>query len=397
MGVAGDMLSAALLGLEKDPDAAVAELNALGIPGVVYSLERTARCGIAALRVAVSVNGEVEGCAHHHHHAHHHHGHHEHRSLADILGIVGSIGLPERVKEDVSEVYRMIAAAEGRAHACTVDEIHFHELGAMDAVADICAVCWLMHRLSPGEVVSSPLNLGGGTVKCAHGVLAVPAPATAFLVEGVPAFADASAACELTTPTGAALIRRFASRFGAMSEMRISSVGHGAGSRDMEGRANILRCFLGEAGGCRADEVAEFVCNIDDMTGEDMSFACDRIFEAGALDVAMVPAMMKKGRPGTVLVVLSALAKRDAVADAIFRHTTTIGFRERVCSRRVLERREESLSLDGGLTLRRKTVAAPCGERSKVEHDDLAAFALARGISIAEARDGAFLHIFSVH
>ena len=234
-------------------------------------------------------------------------------------------------------------------------------------------------------------------MKCAHGVLAVPAPATAFLVEGVPAFADASAACELTTPTGAALIRRFASRFGAMSEMRISSVGHGAGSRDMEGRANILRCFLGEAGGCRADEVAEFVCNIDDMTGEDMSFACDRIFEAGALDVAMVPAMMKKGRPGTVLVVLSALAKRDAVADAIFRHTTTIGFRERVCSRRVLERREESLSLDGGLTLRRKTVAAPCGERSKVEHDDLAAFALARGISIAEARDGAFLHIFSVH
>ena len=395
MGVAGDMLSAALLGLEKDPDAAVAELNALGLPGVVYSLERTARCGIAALRVVVSVNGEVEGHAHHHHA--HHHGHHEHRSLADILGIVGSIGLPERVKEDVSEVYRMIAAAEGRAHACTVDEIHFHELGAMDAVADICAVCWLMNRLSPGEVVSSPLNLGGGTVKCAHGVLSVPAPATAFLVEGVSSYADASAACELTTPTGAALIRRFASRFGAMPEMRISSVGHGAGSRDMEGRANILRCFLGEADGCRADEVAEFVCNIDDMTGEDMSFACDRIFEAGALDVAMVPAMMKKGRQGTVLVVLSALAKRDAVADAIFRHTTTIGLRERVCSRRVLERREEALPLDGGFTMRRKTVAAPGGERSKVEHDDLAAFALARGISIAEARAAAFSRTFSVH
>jgi len=384
MGAAGDMLSAALLELAPDPEAAVARLNAIGVPDVVYALERTMRRGIAASRLVVSVGG-AEECAHGHNHERHHH-EHVHRSLDDIMRIVGSLALPEKAKADVAEVYGLLAAAESRAHGRPVGEVHFHEVGALDAVADIAATCLLMSELAPDRTVASPVNLGGGTVRCAHGVMSVPAPATAFLLEGIPAYGDGEVSCELCTPTGAALLRHFADDFGPMPAMRVRNTGCGAGKRDFEERANLLRATIGDgAESDGEDVVCELKCNIDDMTGEAVAFACERIFDAGAVDVLTVPATMKKGRPGVVLVALCARGRRDGVVAAIFRHTSTIGVRETVCRRSVLVRREESATLPDGTALRRKVSEGHGVRREKVEFEDVASLARARGISLEEA------------
>ena len=386
MGAAGDMISAALLELTPDPDAAIGKLNALGIPHVIYARERTARCGIAATRLVVKVDGVEEHAHAHHHHHHEAHAHHHHHSLDDILRLVDSLALPEKAKGDARQVYALLAEAESRAHGRPVGEVHFHEVGALDAVADIAAACWLLGEIAPDEIVASPVNFGGGTVRCAHGVLPVPAPATAFLLEGIPAHGDGEVLCELCTPTGAALVKHFADRFGPMPPIKAEKTGFGAGTREFESRANLLRATIGEsATRDGSDSVCELRCNIDDMTGEAIAFACDRIFDAGALDVLTVPATMKKGRPGVVLLALCAPDRKDAVTAAIFRHTSTLGVRETTCRRSVLARREETVTLPDGSTLRRKVSEGFGVRRGKVEHDDLAAYALSHGLSIAEA------------
>ena len=255
MGAAGDMLAAALLELMPDADAALSQMNAFGIHGVAYARERMAKCGIMGTHLSVKVHGEEEGRddremhghEHGHGHGHHEHGHHEHKSLAHILHLVGHLALPEKVKGDVAAVYQLLADAESRAHGRPVGEVHFHEVGALDAVADIAAVCWLLAELAPDEVVVSPIHVGSGTVRCAHGILPVPAPATAFLLEGVPSYSDGSVQGELCTPTGAALLKHFATRFGPQPTMSVKAVGYGAGAREFEGRANLLRASLGES------------------------------------------------------------------------------------------------------------------------------------------------------
>ena len=400
MGAAGDMLAAALLEIMPDRDAALARLNSLGIPGVVYSAERVQRGGIAGTLLHVHVHGEEEGHhhGHHHeddHHAHHHHDHHhEHHSLDDMLKIVAGLDMSAAAKGHAEAVYRLLADAESRAHGRPVGEVHFHEVGALDAVADIAAVSFLIGELGVDEIVASPVNMGGGTVRCAHGVLPVPAPATAFLLEGVLAHADDPSLGELCTPTGAALLRHFARSFGPMPAMRVSAIGHGAGGKAFEGRANLVRASLGEADGCGEDEVFEIACNVDDMTGEEIAFACERIFAAGALDVATVPVQMKKGRPGIIFLVLSSRAAHDAVVEAVFRHTSTIGLRETVCRRHVLSRREEVLPAPDGGTMRLKVAEGYGVRREKVEHEDLARSARSMGASLMELKyeDHGFHH-----
>ena len=380
MGAAGDMLAAALLELHPDPDGVLSRLNGAGLPGVAFRRERAVRGGIAGTRLVVEVEGPVEGDGEH--------GHGGGRNLEEGLAMVGSLALPEGVRAAAREVYRMIAEAESRVHGRPVGEVHFHELGALDAVADIAAVCLLMAELAPEEVSATPVNVGGGTVKTAHGVLPVPAPATAILLEGIPSHGDSELARELCTPTGAALLRRFVGRWGAMPPMTVSGVGHGAGMGDFPGRANLVRCTMGEAAGdgeeIGGDEVFELVCNLDDMTGEELAFAMERLFEAGALDVAIQPAIMKKGRPGHVLTALCASSCRQTVLSAMFRHTTTLGVRARRCRRWTLERRDDAASLPDGTTIRRKIAEAPGLRRAKYEHDDLAALARSRGISLRE-------------
>ena len=234
MGAAGDMLTAALLELLPDPDEFVKELNALGIPGVLFNKESSVKCGVTGTHIAVTVNGREETNHEHHYHEHahqrlhdsheHHHGHH-HSGLHDIEHIVREhLTLPENVQNQVMAVYGLIAEAESHAHGVPVTEIHFHEVGAMDAIADITAVCMLMNRLSPDKIIVSPIHVGSGHVRCAHGILPVPAPATAYILKDVPIYGG-NISGELCTPTGAALLKHFATDFGSMPLMKIQAIG----------------------------------------------------------------------------------------------------------------------------------------------------------------------------
>ena len=389
MGAAGDMLAGALLELLPGPDSAIAALNVFGVPGVTYRRETLSKCGIAATHLSVTVAGHEESEAHHNHEHHHH----EHRSLADVLHVIEHLKLDPSVREDVKSVYESLAAAESRAHGKAVGEIHFHEVGALDAIADIAAFCHLLRRISPDKVVASPIHVGSGTVNCAHGVLPVPAPATAFLLEGVPTYSDGLIVGELCTPTGAALIKRFATSFGPQPLMTVRSVGYGAGRKDFP-RANVVRAMLGEnVSSCAKatedkgnGEIFELDFIVDDMTGEELAFASERIFAAGAKDVSFSPVVMKKGRPGHRVSVMCSAESREEVVKAIFAHTTTLGVRETHCRRYTLDRKIETVALPNGAVVRRKVASGYGVCRAKWEADDLAALARTRGISLAEAK-----------
>ena len=386
MGAAGDMLAAALLELLPDPDGFVEELNGLGIPGVRFEKETAVKCGITGTHLKVTVNGAEEGDGLSHEHVHEHADgfkHHHHSSLHDIEHIVrGHLCLPTSVQDHVMAVYGLIAKAEGAAHGMSVTEIHFHEVGTMDAVADITAVCLLMDRLRPDQVIASPVHVGSGQVRCAHGILPVPAPATAYLLKGVPVYGG-SIRGELCTPTGAALLKHFVTRFGEMPVMETERIGYGMGKKDFEA-ANCVRAMLGRSEGS-ADEVLELSCNIDDMTGEAAGFAMEQIFAAGALDVYTVPIGMKKSRPGILLRALCHGTEKEAVIRAMFGHTSTIGIRECRVGRYVLERRMETLHTPWG-EVRRKISAGYGTERKKLEAEDLCRIAREKGVGMEEAR-----------
>ncbi len=415
MGAAGDMLTAALLELLPDPEGFIDELNTLGIPEVEYKKETASKCGIAGTLISVRVRGveegEEDGHAHahgqeYHHgdwhghehnhgdehghwHSHHsHHGDKEHRhthnGLGDIEHIVrGHLKVSDKLKDDIMGVYTLIAEAESKVHGKPVSEVHFHEVGALDAVADIAAVCLLMERIAPDEVVVSPVHVGSGQVKCAHGIMPVPAPATALILEGVPIYGG-SIKGELCTPTGAALLVHFATRFGDMPLMRVSSIGYGMGKKDFEA-ANCLRVMLGETGD-RREEIYEISCTVDDMTGEEIGFATERLFEAGAVDVCTVAVGMKKNRTGMLIQALCREETKESIVHAMFKHTTTIGIRENKLKRYVLERRiEESESPYG--TVRRKLSEGYGVSREKFEYDDLSRIAKENDMSLSQVRE----------
>lgn len=389
MGAAGDMLTAALLELLPDPDGVVDELNNLGIPGVRYTRERSVKCGISGTYLSVKMDGMEEDeylhehlhdCAHAHRHEHEEQGHHRHNGLCDIQQIVEGLRLPEQVEQNAMAVYNLIAEAESYVHNTPVTEIHFHEVGAMDAVADIIAVCLLMERLAPERVVVSPVHVGSGHVQCAHGILPVPAPAAAYILRGVPIYGG-SVKGELCTPTGAALLKHFAADFGEMPVMKVCAIGYGMGKKDFM-QANCVRAMLGDTEET-PDRVYHLACNVDDMTAEAVGFAMEQLFDAGALEVYTVPAGMKKSRPGTLICALCREKDREMIAAAMLRHTTTIGVRETACRRYVLERSMETVDTPDG-PVRRKVSRGYGVTRSKYEYDDLARIAKERSISLAE-------------
>ena len=381
MGAAGDMLMAALLELlpEGEREGFIERLNGLGIPGVEARLERAVRCGICGSRVSVTVRGVEEGHGHEHVHGHENHCH---RGLDDILGIIEGLDIPARVKARASEVYAGIARAEGRVHGREPGEVHFHEVGAMDAVADVVGVSLLFDMLSPDRTVVSPVRTGYGTVRCAHGVLPVPAPATALLLEGVPVFAGEIAG-EMVTPTGAALIKSLADGFGGLPAMTMGRVGYGMGTREFE-TANCVRAILGEAG-AGTERVAEIFCTLDDMTAEDAAFARELLLDAGALDAYTAPVCMKKGRQGTLLSCLCAWERREEFARLMLEHTSTLGVRVYAPERYRLERSVEELETPYG-RVRVKRSAGFGVERAKPEFEDLARLARETGRPIAQLR-----------
>ena len=374
MGAAGDMLTASLLELLPDRDGFLRKLNALGIPGVTITAERSVKCGITGTHMRVTVHGKEEGEPMHPHH-HHHHG-----SMDDIRSIVSRLPIPTMVKLDIMAVYEEIAQAESQAHGVPVSQIHFHEVGTMDAIADITAVCMLMHELEADQVIASPVHVGSGQVRCAHGILPVPAPATAHILKGVPIYGG-SIRGELCTPTGAALLKHFVTEFGDMPAMAVQSIGYGMGKKDFE-RANCVRVMLGETKE-KAESIWELNCNVDDMTGEQIGFALEMLMEHGALDVFTLPIGMKKSRPGTMLTVLCWEGDKDRMLHLIFKHTTTLGVREAFFNRHTLGRSVETVETPYG-PVRRKVSMGYGVRRSKWEYEDLARIAREQNWSLEQ-------------
>lgn len=440
MGAAGDMLGAALAELLPDDarDAFTSELNAAGIPGVHVSLDPSVKCGITGTHLTVTVNGTEEkegGHSHSHEHSHHDHQHdhahdhshshdhhhdHSHRSLHDIHHIIDDLKLPEAVRTDILAVYRLIAEAESKAHDKPVSEIHFHEVGTMDAIADIASVCLLLHKLAPDQIIASPIHVGSGQVKCAHGILPVPAPATAYILKDIPIYSG-SIQGELCTPTGAALLKHFVTRFAQMPLMTPASTGYGMGTKDFPA-ANCVRAILGESFSENQDvilgesfaenqpeqpacipaapastatpasatapaseeaaiteTICELSCNVDDMTGEDIAFAIETFLQNGALDAFTVPCTMKKGRPGVLVTVLCKDHDQKQMTRLILQHTTTLGVRSAIKKRWILSRTESETvipddmlanvtapnMLAGSKTQELKTTGNDCTIRSK--------------------------------
>lgn len=438
MGAAGDMLGAALAELLPDDarDAFTSELNAAGIPGVHISLDPSVKCGITGTHLTVTVNGTEEkegGYSHSHEHSHHDHQHdhahdhshshdhqhshshdhhhdHSHRSLHDIHHIIDDLKLPEAVRTDILAVYRLIAEAESKAHDKPVSEIHFHEVGTMDAIADIASVCLLLHKLAPDQIIASPIHVGSGQVKCAHGILPVPAPATAYILKDIPIYSG-SIQGELCTPTGAALLKHFVTRFDQMPLMTPASTGYGMGTKDFPA-ANCVRAILGESlAENQAETICELSCNVDDMTGEDIAFAIETFLQNGALDAFTVPCTMKKGRPGVLVTVLCKDPDQKQMTRLILQHTTTLGVRSAIKKRWVLSRTESETVIPddmlanvtapnmpaGSKTQELKTTGNDCTIRSKTstgfgitrnkyEHDDLEKIARTYGLTLAQVR-----------
>ena len=410
MGAAGDMLTAALLELLEDQEGFLRELGEIGLHGVKITREPSVKCGITGTHISVSVGGVEEDehlHDHHHHdhdHGHHHHDHdhdhrhpdhdhdhshdhhahhHAHSGMGEIEHRVSHLNLPDRVRADVLRVYGLIAEAESHAHGVPVSEIHFHEVGTMDALADIAAVCLLMHKLNPDRVVVSPIHVGSGQVRCAHGILPVPAPATAYILRGVPIYGREIRG-ELCTPTGAALLKHFATEFGAMPPMSVSAIGYGMGKKDFPA-ANCVRAMLGESSD-RGDKVLEISCNLDDMTGEEIGFAMEMLFEGGALDVFTTAVGTKKNRPAVLLTALCRAEDEKKMTDLLLRHTTTLGIR--MCEkRRVTLSREFSAVETPFGEVRCKKSHGGGVSREKFEFDDLARIAREQGISLREARE----------
>ena len=378
MGAAGDMLTAALIELLPDPEDMVKRLNELPLPGIVFKRERILRSGITGTHMRVFIHGDEEGSETAHEHSHRH----NHTAPGDIEKLIRSLPVSDKVKDDATAVYDLLAQAESTVHGRPVTDIHFHEVGTLDAVADITAVCMIIEALSPDAVYASPVHVGSGYVRCSHGMLPVPAPATAELLKGIPIYGG-SVQGELCTPTGAALLKHFVNSFGDMPQFSIEKTGYGLGMKEFD-RLNCVRAFLGSTAE-RQDTICHLSCNVDDMTAEEIAFATETILAAGARDVYTVPLGMKKNRPGTMICVICDPDRDKEMASLIFRHTSTVGIRRLLTDRYVLDRYETVRETKYG-PVRVKHSSGYGADREKTEYEDLARIAREQGKSIVEIR-----------
>lgn len=409
MGAAGDMLAGALVSLlsKEEQESFIKMINNIGVDGVKVSLSDDAKCGIVGKHFKVEIDGVEEHShdvhEHEHHHEHHehgdghndndNHGHHHHGTgpfpeeleavtekfnniLADDVAIVG--------QSDIKGVYELLAEAEAKVHGKDVSEIHFHEVGMKDALIDIASVVYLMNKLKVDKVVVSPVNVGFGKVKCAHGILPVPAPATAELVKGIPTYAGRFEG-ELLTPTGAALLKYYADEFSYQPLMNVIKCGYGTGNKNFES-ANVVKAVLGEVTDeLISENVIELNCNVDDMSAEDMAYATKALIENGAKDAFVTPVIMKKGRSGMLLTVLCSAIDKERFVSLIFKHTSTIGIRVKETERIILNRHEETVHTKLG-DVRVKYSEGYGVKREKPEFEDLRKLAEENNISVAEAR-----------
>ena len=375
MGAAGDMLMGALLALHPDPEAVLRRLNAALPERVRVTAAPDEKRGIRGTHVHVAVDGEEEGQEDGRHQ-------HPHTSVSEIREQIRGLSLPEAARRDMEAVFDRIAQAESQVHGRSVENIHLHEVGSLDALADVAGVCLLMHELAPDRVMASTVSVGSGTVRCAHGLLPVPAPATELLLRGIPIRAG-SAEGELCTPTGAALLAHFVDEFGPLPTVRLVKSGYGTGTRDFPS-PNVLRALWGETEAI--ETILALSCNLDDMTAEAVGFCMERLLEAGALDVYTVPIGMKKNRPGILLNCLCRPEQREDVLHCLFTHTTTLGVRETSCDRYTLQRSFRTVDTEAG-PVQIKTAGGWGVTRSKAEYEDLARIARDKGISLKAAEE----------
>lgn len=395
-GISGDMFLGALVDAGVSPHLLEGAVSALGL-GAKLEISQVMRSGISATKVDVWVDGEKDipreeywakqndvaralspaksdhKHDHHHDHAHsydHNHEHHPadkpsragvpaphehaqpHRGLTEIRKLISSSSISDSAKKTAISIFEALGAAEAKIHNVSIEDIHFHEVGAVDAMVDIVCAAVGAEALGVDEIVCSSLNVGGGTVKCAHGTFPVPAPATIELLRGAPVFSS-GVQMELVTPTGAAIVKTLARRFGAFPVMQIEKSGYGAGSRQLDGHANVARLVIGEAASTHVSHVASetitvLEANIDDLNPQVFGYVMDRLFEEGALDVFGMPVQMKKNRPGTLLTVLCKPEDAEKLTELIFAETTTLGVRRREEARQTLARRWENVRTQWG-------------------------------------------------
>ncbi|MDR3337134.1 MAG: nickel pincer cofactor biosynthesis protein LarC [Treponema sp.] len=429
-GISGDMALGALVDLGVDPGVLRSELEKLGVNGWKLEFVEDERGGIRGLHAAVELEGETGhiasddgGLDHHHHHEegvpphnHDHHGifhnhsGHVHRSWKDIRALIENSKLRPGAKKRALAIFNRIAEAEAEVHGKPVGEVTFHEVGALDSIVDVVGTAICLDLLNPDRITAGPVELGGGMVKCAHGILPVPAPAVLILVRGLPVTSGGFNK-EMTTPTGAAVIAASVDEFITQSSFTEIKTGYGIGTRRME-RPNLLRVSLREAmpahgpvpgpansppetggapppcgagSGVLTEELVLLEANIDDMTGEALGFLMERLFEAGALDVTIAPCVMKKSRPGSIVSVLCPPGKLEGLRQTMFRKSATIGFRETVVRRIALKREEGKFSGDFGEAKTKKVYYGEQLLRHKIEYEDRAALARKRNISLEEA------------
>ncbi len=406
-GASGDMLLGALVDLGVDPAALSAEVAKLGLDDVRLVVSRVERASLAAAKVDVVVAGRVEGIhgavydhGHHQHehdddheqhgHEHHHDHHHDHgasRSLPEILDLIVASDLTDLTKSRAARVFERLGEAEARAHGTTPDAVHFHEVGAVDAIVDVAVSCAGFELLGVERFVCSPINVGGGTVTFSHGTYPVPPPATAELVRGVPIYSG-QVRKELLTPTGAAVLTTLATEFGPLPEMVVDRIGYGAGTRDVPNHPNVLRAFLGETSAkvTSGDRIAVVEATIDDATAEALGFFVERALAEGALDVYLTSVQMKKNRPGVEVTLLAERHDLERMVRLVFRETTTIGLRHREVARRVLDR--ERIVVETPVGPIRVKVARLAGEivNAAPEYDDCREAALRTGLALREVQ-----------
>lgn len=397
-GASGDMMLGALLDAGL-PEAELRQAVGHLLPArAEIRVERVLRSGLTATKFTLVEGGRAPDPDHppltpadearHHPHGHHHDrpdGHrHPHRTLAEISALIDRSGLSDAGRARAKSLFARLAQAEAARHGTTLDRVLLHEVGALDSIVDIAGAVFAFEWFGAQEVVVSPVNVGSGTVRTAHGVLPVPAPATASLIEGVPVYSEGPAV-ELLTPTGALLLTEYASRFGALPPMRISRVGYGAGDREFPDRPNVLRAVVGEAPAAETGEsVVVLECEIDDMSPQFYGPLVDHLLDAGALDVYYTPVQMKRNRPGTLVTVLGLPAGRAVLTEVLLRDTTTLGVRYHEVRRDVLDREVVPVETEFGVV--RVKVGRRGGDVLNVmpEFEDCVRLASARGVAVKQ-------------
>ncbi len=398
-GAAGDMILGALLDAGLPLDELKRALGSLAVEGWDVSVDRVIKTGVTATKLRVHEHAHQgsgigdQGSGHSHAHAHDH----GHRSLEDIFAAIGRSALSEAGKARAVKMFRRLGEAEAAIHGTTFDQVHLHEVGALDSIIDIVGAVFALEWFKPDRVVVSPINVGGGMVRSEHGVFPVPAPATVALLKNAPVYSS-GIQMELLTPTGALILTEYASAFGPIPPMRIDTVGYGAGDRELKETPNVVRVLIGEAeeaiqsrgyGGhasAGSHRVAVLECEIDDMNPQIFGVLMEKLYAAGALEVFYSAVQMKKNRPGTLMTIVARPEQRELMTDIVFRESTTIGIRHQELSRECLDREMVSVATELGPV--RFKVARRDGRvlNAQPEFDDLAKLSTERGIPVKEAQ-----------